>query len=496
MNNVSKSVVLIRLVRAACFLSVLSSAYPGKLISQGAAINVARLARAVVTFEVTSQAGKATGSGVIVDSSGIIATAAHVLFGATSATVRLSTGEVLAVEGGLDVDSRLDMALVRVAGFSLPAATLGNSDALTVGQRLLAIGAPLGLEATVTDGILSSIRLDRGVKHLQISVPVSPGSSGGPLFTEQGAVVGLVVSGIRGGGAENLNFALPINYVRGRLALARSKTLVPLPAAAAGITLSEAPSTDPEGASASPHNRVNGDLRTDYASLDGVALRVDVVDEQGVHHSAQTTYEVRHDPDGNLTLQRLSEDRLHLAGADGHVLYSYVDRWRTDLTLGETSQIRELMERTVLSGDVSPSSVSVSIDSSRFVAVTTQGRSTGTVPPGTLTSSLLRAAIAALPDSLPAETFVWLLDLSTGETSAQRVSFGPASTRWVPVAEAGNSCVWGAKTKPHSLPVRLVAATIGTVRQEFPVLAKRPHLFVGTGTTCVRLPKAGYVAGQ
>jgi S1-C subfamily serine protease len=100
--------------------------------------------------------------------------------------------------------------LIRVAGFELPAATLGNADSLEVGQRLIAIGAPIGLETTVTDGLLSAVRNDGKRKLLQISIPVSHGSSGGPVFTEQGQVVGLVLSGFRADIAENLNFALQL----------------------------------------------------------------------------------------------------------------------------------------------------------------------------------------------------------------------------------------------------------------------------------------------
>jgi S1-C subfamily serine protease len=88
----------------------------------------------------------------------------------------------------------------------------------------LTVGTPLGLEATVSDGLVSAFRVEEGTRQVQISAPTSPGSSGGPVITSDGKVIGLVVSGITGGGAENLNFALPINYARGELALASSKS--------------------------------------------------------------------------------------------------------------------------------------------------------------------------------------------------------------------------------------------------------------------------------
>ena len=225
--------------------------------AQDIPLDVVTLAKAVVTIETTTLTGGSLGSGFIVDSSGIIATAAHVLAGATHATVRLSTGEVLPIEGALDVDARLDIALVRIAGFALPTAKLGNSDSLTVGQRLLAIGSPLGLEATVTDGLLSSVRVESGVKRLQ-SHSNFTWEQWRSSVQREGQVVGLVVSGYLGGGAENLNFAVPINYVRGRLEISRSKPLQTLAEATATIPLAASSTTT--GVGSGEPNRVNNNL--------------------------------------------------------------------------------------------------------------------------------------------------------------------------------------------------------------------------------------------
>jgi hypothetical protein len=453
-------------------------------------MNVAELAKAVVTIEATSLSGVATGSGVIVDSTGIIATAAHVLAGASRATVRLSTGEMLPVEAALDVDERLDMALVRVAGFSLPTARLGNSDALVVGQRLLAIGTPLGLEATVTDGILSSIRIEQGTKHLQISVPVSPGSSGGPVFNEQGAVIGLVVSGIRGGGAENLNFALPINYVRGKLEIAKSRPLVPFSEAFARISMAETGSGATVGASGQPPV-VNNSLGLDFTDLDGVEIWSDSKDEQGLRHIVQVTYQTGNDQEGNPTVQRLTNDRARVKVAALRSTDAFIDHLRTDLTLGAVSRISETLTRTALIANVTPASLSLSLEGSQFVAVTTQGRTSGMVPVGALTVRLFSAAIAALPESLPSEVFIWFFDPTTGRAEAQRITFGRAESLFVPLAQGNQKCDEGINTKPTRLDVRWAAATIGAQRQEFPVLARRPHLRVDPDIVrCVRLVSA------
>jgi antitoxin component YwqK of YwqJK toxin-antitoxin module len=185
---------------------------------------------ATVTIEVAGPDGLSHGSGFITSSDGMIITAAHVIEGATSAVVRLQNGEELNVEGVIAIDGPRDFAIVRVAGFDLPTVPLGNADDLSIGQRVIVIGAPIdaALAGTVSDGLLAADRLIDGTRTLQISAPTSPGNSGGPVLTEQGQVIGLVVSGIQVEGAENLNFALPINYVRGQLALAATRTLQPM----------------------------------------------------------------------------------------------------------------------------------------------------------------------------------------------------------------------------------------------------------------------------
>ena len=174
--------------------------------------------------------GLGHGSGFVTSSDGIIVTAAHVIQGATSATVRFQNGDELDVEGVIQVDWAKDYAIVRVAGFDLQTVGLGNADEVSVGQRVIVIGAPMDptLAGTVSDGLVAASRMWDGTRHIQISAPTSPGNSGGPVMTEEGEVIGLVVSGINAEGAENLNFALPINYVRGQLSLAATRPLQPL----------------------------------------------------------------------------------------------------------------------------------------------------------------------------------------------------------------------------------------------------------------------------
>jgi hypothetical protein len=209
------------------WVPVMLAALAQPVLAQSA---IERALAATVTIEVVSSDGPGHGSGFVISSDGMIVTAAHVMEGATSAMVRFHNGEELNVEGIITADPIKDFAIIRVAGFDLPTVPLGNADDLTVGERVIVIGAPLDptLAGTVSDGLVAAERVVDGTKILQISAPTSPGNSGGPVMTEQGQVIGLVVSGITAEGAQNLNFALPINYVRGQLSLAETRPLQPL----------------------------------------------------------------------------------------------------------------------------------------------------------------------------------------------------------------------------------------------------------------------------
>lgn len=164
------------------------------------------------------------GSGVLIDATGVVVTNLHVIRGAVKATVRLASGEAYDDVGVVNVDARKDLALLKIGGFKLPAAVLGDSDDVEIGHRVYAIGAPKGLELTISEGIVSG-RRDSGEGHqlLQTSAALSSGSSGGGLFDESGRLVGITTSKIVDG--ENLNFAVPVNYVRGILGVTTRWTL-------------------------------------------------------------------------------------------------------------------------------------------------------------------------------------------------------------------------------------------------------------------------------
>ena len=161
------------------------------------------------------------GSGIVLSADGLILTNNHVVSGAKSLVVTLAGGEEYSAEVVL-TDSSHDMAIIRADAGGLTPATLGDSDALQVGQTVLAIGSPLGeFTETVTRGIVSA--LDRNIDVasersrqplslsglIQTDAAINPGNSGGPLINASGEVVGINTA--IAGSAEGIGFAIPIN---------------------------------------------------------------------------------------------------------------------------------------------------------------------------------------------------------------------------------------------------------------------------------------------
>jgi len=153
-----------------------------------------------------------SGSGVIVRADGIIVTNAHVVGNARTVEVSLAGGQRM-TGTVLGRDTFLDIAVVRVTGRTLPAAAIGDADRLQVGQSAIAIGNPLGLERTVTTGVISATnRSPRGIELgglIQTDAAINPGNSGGPLLDSQGRVVGINTAIYQG--TTGLGFAVPIN---------------------------------------------------------------------------------------------------------------------------------------------------------------------------------------------------------------------------------------------------------------------------------------------
>jgi serine protease Do len=155
------------------------------------------------------------GSGFVVTPDGIVLTNAHVVDGAKKVTVKLSDHREFKAKV-LGADRSSDIAVLKIDAHDLPTVQLGNSDNISVGDYVLAIGEPFGLEETATAGIVSakarSLPGDGYVPFIQTDAAVNPGNSGGPLFDASGAVIGInaqIYS--NSGGYQGVSFAIPIN---------------------------------------------------------------------------------------------------------------------------------------------------------------------------------------------------------------------------------------------------------------------------------------------
>jgi Do/DeqQ family serine protease len=159
---------------------------------------------------------RGTGSGFILSADGRILTNAHVVDGADKVTVVLKDGRRFQGKV-LGKDELTDVAVVKIEATNLPTVTLGNSEQLQPGQWAIAIGNPLGLDNTVTTGIISATGRtsnqvgvpDKRVQFIQTDAAINPGNSGGPLLNARGEVIGMNTAIIQG--AQGLGFAIPIN---------------------------------------------------------------------------------------------------------------------------------------------------------------------------------------------------------------------------------------------------------------------------------------------
>ena len=171
------------------------------------------------------QQGTATGSGFVVDSNGTIVTNAHVVDGASKVTVSLEEGGDPITAKVLGVDNDSDVAVLKIdpSGKDLTVLPLGDSSKAQVGDPVVAIGNPFGLQRTVTTGIVSALQRQVDAPSgfpindvIQTDAAINPGNSGGPLLNAQGKVIGINSQIATGGGqgSVGIGFAVPINTVK------------------------------------------------------------------------------------------------------------------------------------------------------------------------------------------------------------------------------------------------------------------------------------------
>lgn len=167
----------------------------------------------VVSIKIKDRNGKQIGiaGGFVVSKDGIIITNSHVIESAHQVEIKIGDKtfrEVYLVKNSPD----FDMAILKIEAGELIPLPVADSDELVTGQFVVALGNPLGFEQSVSSGIISAMRSGRNMKLIQITAPLSPGSSGGPVLNEYGEVIGIAtVASVFW--AQNLNFAVPINYL-------------------------------------------------------------------------------------------------------------------------------------------------------------------------------------------------------------------------------------------------------------------------------------------
>lgn len=175
---------------------------------------VEKYAQSVVTIialDVNNQP-LSLGSGFFVNENGDIATNHHVLEDCAKAIIKTQKGEKGAILQILNYDPQLDLIIAKTSLKPTKPLPFGDSDTIIVGEDIIAIGNPAGLEGTVSKGIISGIRKTGDFKFIQITAPISPGSSGGPVFNLSGKVIGVATAYLDYG--QSLNFAMPINYLK------------------------------------------------------------------------------------------------------------------------------------------------------------------------------------------------------------------------------------------------------------------------------------------
>jgi Trypsin-like peptidase domain len=183
-----------------------------------------------------------------------------VIKGAYSASVTLSNGDTYDSVFVADADARKDLALLQIKAVNLTPVRLGDSDAVQVGQHVVAVGNPKGFTNSVSDGIVSAVRPGDGMRLLQITAPISHGSSGGPLLDDTGTVIGVTEATYAEG--QNLNFAVPVNYLKPMVSFLDRSAMRPLSEFNAGAFDTAKP---PESSAETKSEPVAADLTLDGA---------------------------------------------------------------------------------------------------------------------------------------------------------------------------------------------------------------------------------------
>jgi hypothetical protein len=309
-------------------------------------------------------------------------------------------------------------------------------------------------------------------------------------------------------GAENLNFALPINYLRGQVALVGDRPPTPLLQMAdrgsgsgdAAALPPDTPSTGPlamdstsfvPSGSAVPRV-VNESLAVDWNVIDGVQMATESQDN-GVRVTSVSDYTLGRMPTGAGTVEShvtalwwQSGDAW--LGAKAGVWFQ--DELRTVVRLGSPPGAQVFFQRTAVGSRGDANGYDLRIAADTLVSDSAWSRRVGRVPSGTLPFSALDMAIAALPDTLPSSFYIWLLERNGWPTRLAwaRVEFGRHRMINVPLAKAGTDCAGSHyDTRDVKMEVVDATATLGARTLTYTVLAGRPHVDIADAK-CLRVP--------
>lgn len=284
-----------------------------------------------------------SGSGFIVAQDGVIVTNFHVIQGASSLQVELSSGEIYDNVYFITADPRRDLALIKIPAERLSSLKLGNDIDAEIGEKVYVMGNPLGMTNTFSDGIVSAKRIIEGVSMLQITAPISPGSSGGPVMNGAGDIIGIATMMLRGG--QNLNYAVPVRYIRpltttGERPQRFNASLLPRPTGGliTATTTPEAPS-QPALPRESTDDQWEAQVRRQLSRID------DVFSDNGLSRSHSIgTGTLRNQQSENLTIRLRAGSTYGIVGA--------CDNDCTDLDLAVYSPNGSLLKRDVSDDDL------------------------------------------------------------------------------------------------------------------------------------------------
>ncbi len=172
-------------------------------------------APAVVAVNVVKKDGSTfTGTGFVLTEEGLIATSRHVSDDALYMNITFNNGAVSGEALTVVAAGEVDLSLLKIQALNLPTVSLADSSSVLPGQPITVIGNPRRLQNTISSGLISQVRKkSNGVIWHQISAPISPSSSGSPVFNADGEVISVAFASYKGDGNQNLNFAVPSNYL-------------------------------------------------------------------------------------------------------------------------------------------------------------------------------------------------------------------------------------------------------------------------------------------